>query len=99
MLSVSYPVHLKLGIQHVTLATLESLNSGSTYPDADLMGLTVGLGTRGDLPMVGGNAYYKVEATYTEFESYSNDSASSTGNKLEADFDDTAVKFSIGYKF
>ena len=25
----------KLGIQHATIATLESLNSGSTYPDQD----------------------------------------------------------------
>ena len=93
-----YPIHLKLGVQHVTLATLESLNSGSTYPDADLMGLTLGIGTKGDLPY-GDNVYYKVEATYTDFESYSSDSDGSTGNKVEADLDDTAFKISLGKKF
>ena len=94
----AFPVHLKLGVQHVTLATLESLNSGSTYPDADLLGLTYGIGTQGDLPY-GNNVYYKVEATYTDFESYSSDSDGSTGNKVEADLDDTAFKISLGKKF
>ena len=94
----SFPIHLKLGVQHVTLATLESLNSGSTYPDADLLGLTYGIGTQGDLPY-GNNVYYKVEATYTDFESYSSDSDGSTGNKVEADLDDTAFKISLGKKF
>ena len=92
----SYPVYVKLGVQHVTLATLESLNSGTTYPDADLMGFTYGLGHKGDLPY-GDNLYYKLEVTYTDFDSYSN--SASTGNTLAADFDDTAGKISIGYKF
>ena len=94
----AFPVHLKLGVQHVTLATLESLNSGSTYPDQDLMGLTLGLGTKGDLPY-GDNVYYKVEATYTDFESYSSVSDGATANKVEADLDDTAFKISLGKRF
>ena len=94
----AFPVHLKLGVQHVTLATLESLNSGSTYPDQDLMGLTLGLGTKGDLPY-GDNVYYKVEATYTDFESYSSVSDGATNNKVEADLDDTAFKISLGKRF
>ena len=94
----AFPVHLKLGVQHVTLATLESLNSGSTYPDQDLMGLTLGLGTKGDLPY-GDNVYYKVEATYTDFETYSSVSDGTTNNKVEADLDDSAFKISLGKKF
>jgi len=94
----AFPVHFKLGMQHVTLATLESLNSGSTYPDADLMGLTLGIGTKGDLPY-GNNLYYKVEATYTDFETYSATSDGTTANKVEADLDDTAFKISLGKKF
>ncbi len=89
-------IYVKTGIQHATLKTLESLNSGSTYPDADLMGLTLGLGTKGDLPY-GANMYYKAEATYTNFESY--EATSSAGQKIEADLEDIAVKLSIGYKF
>ena len=90
--------YVKAGIQHATLVTLESLNSGSTYPDEDLLGVTLGLGTKGDLPY-GNNLYYKAEATYTNFESYTADSSSSPSNKVEADLEDIAVKLSIGYKF
>ena len=94
---IGYPIYVKLGAQHVTLKTLESLNSGTTYPDKDLLGYTVGLGTRGDLPYGADNMYYKAEVTYTEFESYKE--TGSANNQLEADFEDTAVKISIGYKF
>ena len=89
-------IYVKTAIQHATLKTLESLNSGSTYPDADLMGLTLGLGTRGDIPFAA-NMYYKAEATYTNFESY--EATSSAGQKINADLEDIAVKLSIGYKF
>ena len=98
MAVAGFDIYVKAGIQHVTLKTLESLNSGSTYPDADLLGLTLGLGTKGDLPY-GNNLYYKAEATYTDFENYTADSNSSPANKVEADLEDIAVKLSIGYKF
>ena len=91
-----FPIYAKVGIQHATIVTLESLNSGSTYPDQDVFGYTLGLGTKGDLPL-GNNLYYKADVTYTEFEEYS--SNSSADNKVEADLEDVAVKFSIGYKF
>jgi len=91
----AFPIHTKLGLQRVTIDTLESLNSGSAYPNRDLFGFTIGLGTKGDLPY--GNMYYKGEFTYTNFETY--DAASDAGNKLEADLEDYSAKFSIGYKF
>lgn len=87
--------YVHLGVQHVTLVTLESLNSGATYPNADLLGGTIGLGTKGDLPF-GNNLYYKGELTYTNFETYEADGA---GNKVVADLEDYAARFSIGYKF
>ena len=93
-----FPVYAKLGIQHATINSLESLNSGSTYPNKDVFGYTVGLGTKGDLPY-GNNMYYKAEATYTDFEDYSAESDSSPANKVTAELEDLAVKFSIGYKF
>ena len=95
---MGYDFYAKVGIQHVTLVTLESLNSGSTYPDEDLLGITLGFGTKGDLPY-GNNLYYKAEATYTDFETYEADSSSSPSNSVEADLVDMALKFSIGYKF
>ena len=87
-------VYLHLGLQHVTLKTLESLNSGATYPDKDLLGGTAGLGVKGDLPYA--NMYYKDEVTYTQFESYEADGA---GNTVNADIEDYAARFSVGYKF
>ena len=92
----SFPIHTKLGIQRVTLDTLESLNSGSTYPNRDLLGFTIGLGTKGDIPF-GNNLYYKGEFTYTNFETY--EATSPASNKVVADLEDYAAKFSIGYKF
>ena len=93
-----YNVYGKVGLQHATIATLESLNSGSTYPDQDVYGFTLGLGTKGDLAF-GNNMYYKAEVTYTDFEDYTADSNSSPANKVEAELEDIAAKFSIGYKF
>ena len=91
-----YPIHGKVAVQHATIKTLESLNSGSTYPDEDVLGLTLGLGTKGDLT---GNFYYKAEATYTNFETYSADSSSTPANNIEAELEDIAHKLSIGAKF
>ena len=91
-----YPIYGKLGIQHATITTLESLNSGTTYPDEDVFGLTLGVGTKGDL---GNNLYYKTEATYTIFEEYAANATDNNGNKVEADLTDFALKLSIGYKF
>ena len=91
-------VYVKLGIQHATIATLESLNSGSTYPNQDVLGYTLGLGAKGDLPY-GNNLFYKADVTYTDFEDYSASDEAGTGNKVEAELEDIAVKFSVGYKF
>ena len=91
-------VYVKLGIQHATIATLESLNSGSTYPNQDVLGYTIGLGAKGDLPY-GNNLFYKADVTYTDFEDYSSTDEAGTGNKVEAELEDIAVKFSVGYKF
>ncbi len=91
-------VYLKLGIQHATLKTLESLNSGSTYPDEDLLGYTLGLGVKGDLPM-GDGLIYKADLTYTDFEGYTADAEDGNGNSVDAELEDVALKFSIGKKF
>ena len=88
--------YVHVGVQHVTLTTLESLNSGETYPNKDLMGATIGFGAKGDLPY-GNNLYYKGELTYTNFESYV--ATGTAGNKVDADLEDIAARLSIGYKF
>ena len=45
------------------------------------------------------NTYYKVDLTYTDFEDYEATDTAATGNKVVADLEDVALKFSIGYKF
>ena len=91
-----FDIYAKVGLQHATIVTLESLNSGSTYPNEDVIGFSLGLGTKGDL---GNNLYYKAEATYTMFEDYASDSNSTPANKVDAELEDLALKLSIGYKF
>ena len=72
------------------------MNSGSTYPDEDVMGYTIGLGTKGDIAMMD-NTFYKAEVTYTDFGDYQADS--SAGNSVEAELESFALKLSLGYKF
>ena len=91
-------IYGKVGVQHATIVTLESLNSGSTYPDKDILGFTVGLGAKGDLPY-GSNLYYKTEVTYTNFDDYTENDEAGTGNKVTAELEDVALKLSVGYKF
>ena len=91
-------IYVKAGIQHATIVTLESLNSGSTYPNEDVFGYTIGFGTKGDLNF-GNNLYYKAEAAYTSFGQYEASDEDGTGNKVEADLEAFSAKFSIGYKF
>ena len=93
-----YDVYAKVGIQHATIVTLESLNSGSTYPDEDVIGYTFGVGTKGDLDF-GNNLYYKAEALYTAFEDYEAGDTANTGNTVSAELEDFALKFSIAYKY
>ena len=90
-------IYLKGGIQHATIVTLESLNSGSTYPNQDVFGYTLGIGAKGDLPYA--NTFYKADLTYTDFQDYSANAQDGNGNKVEASLEDIALKFSVGYKF
>ena len=91
-------IYGKVGVQHATIVTLESLNSGSTYPNEDVFGMTIGLGAKGDIPY-GNNLYYKAEAAFTDFEDYSENDEAGTNNKVEAELEDVSVKLSVGYKF
>jgi len=93
----SNSIYAKIGVQHATVVTKESLNSGSSYGNDDITGLTLGLGTKADLPYADG-MFYKAEVTMTNFiDGYH--ATSSAGNEITADLDSTAVKFSLGYKF
>ena len=91
-------IYVKGGLQFATIETVESLNSGSTYPNEDVYGFTLGVGDKGALPY-GNNLFYKADITYTDFTDYKNSDQGGSGNRIEADLNDTAVKLSVGYKF
>jgi hypothetical protein len=86
----------KLGIQHATINTKESLNSGSTYGNEDIFGASIGLGVKGDLTY-GEGLYYKGELSYTTFEDI--ELHNNVGNSIRAELDSYAAKFSVGKRF
>ncbi len=90
------PVYVKLGFQHATINTLESLNSGSTYADQDVNGWTYGLGYKNDTGFM--NTYYKAEISMTDFADYKKTNNNNT-HKVEANTDIVALKLSLGAKF
>lgn len=87
-------VYGKVGVSRANIKTSESLNSGSTYGDQDVFGLTIGLGARNDLM---GNYFYKIEGTYTDYEEYKD--TSTVNNSVQAETEIMSAKFSLGYNF
>lgn len=82
---------LKGGIAQVTINTAESLATGSAYGSVDVNGLLVGIGT--------GDRNHRFEVVYTDYEDISINSSVtrtsvSTANKIEADLDTLALKYS-----
>ena len=72
--------------------------SNTTYEDKTVNGYTLGVGYRGQsIPFLGGG-FYKVEATYTDFDKFS--ATDSNGDhEVEADTEVTSVKISLGTTF
>lgn len=109
MLYAAYPIYGPLyvmaGASIAEIKTLESLTTGSTYGDETVMGGTIGLGLRGTVPFIGeSGAYMKFEGTFTDYESIDlqsgvADAVTGTRNRVTAETEITAVKFSVGYKF
>ena len=88
-------VFLKAGFISVDVNSNESIGTGSTYGNDTIFGTTVGVGFKGDLA---GNAYYKLEAFYSDYETIELQSTNTT-NSVTGDIDAQAAKLSIGYRF
>ena len=85
----------------VTVNTQESLGTGSAYGNIDLDGTLLGVGLKGDW---GDNLFYKLEGTYTDYDTLNLTSTQartgvSTNNKIKADLDVTQIKLGLGMKF
>ena len=90
----------KFGVSRMTVETDETVATGSTYGDEDIMGITLGLGTERDL---NNGAFFRVEGQVSRFQGATFDGtadANSVKNKIELDdFTTAGIKFSIGKSF
>ena len=82
---------VKAGVAQVTINTTESLGTGSTYGNVDIYGGVFGIGA--------GDGNHRFELVYTDYEDISITSGVtrtdvSTANKIEADLDTLAFKYS-----
>ena len=89
------PVYAKLGISRAGIKTQEVNPTSTTYGDKDVNGYTVGLGFKGD---VFTNAFYKIEATYTDFDEF-REMDSNSDHRVIANTEVTSLKLSTGIKF
>ena len=94
-------MYFKAGVSHVTLETDENLDTGSTYGDADIMGVTFGLGKKADL--ASGDGFYKIEASVSRYEGHEftgSEDSDSVSNKIKLnDFNTAQIRFSVGKSF
>jgi len=85
----------RIGVASVTIATDENLDStGSTYPDEDVMGFNLGIGTEREF---GNNGFFKAALNYVNYEDV--ELTSSSSNKITADVDRLGFQLSVGKKF
>ncbi len=92
------PVYLKLGYSRADINTKEVNPTGTTYNDGSVNGYTVGAGYRGEMPILMDNGFYKVEATYTDFDEF-RQTDSNSDHRVIANTEVTAVKLSVGTQF
>jgi len=100
-IEIGSTAYVKAGLVQVTVNTQESLGTGSAYGNIDLDGTLLGVGLKGDW---GDNLFYKLEGTYTDYDTLNLTSTQartgvSTNNKIKADLDVTQIKLGLGMKF
>ena len=91
-------LYLKAGVSRVTLETEDIVSTGAKYDNNNITAVTVGVGFRGDLA---GNAFFKAEASYADYENATFKSRGSDAVTTVAleDLDTTQFRLSIGRYF
>ena len=98
------PIHaglfVKAGLVKMDVTTKET-GGNSLYGNASLDGTLLGAGYKTD---IGSNMYYKIEGTYTDFDTLKLTSSGGLGtivnnSTISADLDVTKLTFALGYKF
>ena len=99
------PIHgglyLKAGLAQMDVITNESFAGSKAYGNKSVDGTLYGIGIKNE---INDNWYYKVEGSYTDYDSFSlsqtGQSANSTVNKITVDsLDVTKATFALAYKF
>ena len=90
----------KFGISTMTVETEETVATGSTYGNENIMGLMVGLGKQTDLD---NGAFLRIEGQVSRFQGATFDGSAdsdSVKNKIELDdFTTAGIKLSVGKSF
>ena len=89
-------IYLKGGLNHVTVTSLESLQSGGAYGNEDIWGGTVGVGLR---YTHSSGLLLKTEYSHTKYEGVTLTSTSGNKNRIKADPESDNIKIAIGYQF
>ena len=98
---MSTGVAIKVGYTMATLATKETLATGSTYKDMDLEGMSLGAYFDGEIT---DNLFYRLEGSYQEFDDIKAAGSQVGGtagsfNSIAAELGGVAAKASLGFKF
>ena len=90
-------LYLKAGYVQVDVETNETLGTGSTYPNSDMDGFTVGLGIDRDFT---NGAFVRAEGSYMQLGGITVTSTNNTANSVTTDdVDGYLVKVSVGKAF
>ena len=92
-------VYLKGGLARASIDTTENLATGTTYGNADVDGIIVGLGFERDTDS---GAFLRMEGTYTDYEDVKFNGSldsDSVRNVVDADVDALAIRIAIGKAF
>jgi len=88
---------IKVGVKSVDVVSMENLGTGSTYGDTSIDGITYGIGWTKE---AGDNGFFvRMQADYTEFDSFSLTSQNNSDNKVTGEIEGVQASFSIGKSF
>lgn len=90
-----YKFYAKAGVTQVDVKSLESIGTGSTYPDDTITGYVLGIGLR---HQVDNGIFVKGEYSMNEYEQITLPSTN-TANQATGDLESTSFRISLGYNF
>ena len=90
-----YKFYAKAGVTQVDVKSLESIGTGSTYPDDTITGYVLGIGLR---HQADNGVFVKGEYSMNEYNEI-NLASTNTANQAKGDIESTSFRVSLGYNF